>query len=71
VVSKIIVCILTITIISCFYLQSKEIIDLENKIETIESNSKEVNKMLYEFNEIFLLLIEEMDKHTHHTHTYM
>lgn len=59
---KIILVILLLTIIGCFYSQSQQIINLENRIELLESDIEECNKKLNTFNDIFIILINEIKK---------
>lgn len=59
---KIILVILLLTIIGCFYSQSQQIINLENRIELLESDIEECNKKLNTFDDIFIILINEIKK---------
>lgn len=59
---KIILVILLLTIIGCFYSQSQQIINLENRIESLESDIEECNKKLNTFDDIFIILINEIKK---------
>jgi cell division protein FtsL len=59
---KLILCVLALTIVGCFYSQTNQILDLENKVESLESDIKTVNEILDEFDEVFILLIEEIRK---------
>lgn len=59
---KIILFILSLTIIGCFYSQSQQIINLENRIESLESNAEECNKKLNTFDDIFIILVNEIKK---------
>jgi len=68
-VSKLILFILALTVVGCFYLQSQQILDLENKVESIESDIKNINETLDEFDEVFILLIEEIRKQTYRNFT--
>ena len=68
-VSKLILFILALTVVGCFYLQSQQILDLENKVESIESDIKNINEILDEFDEVFILLIEEIRKQTYRNFT--
>jgi len=61
-ISKLILFILAVTTVVCFYLQSQQILDLENKVESLESDVKNINEILDEFDEVFILLIEEIRK---------
>jgi len=64
--SKLILFILSVTIVACFYLQTQETIDLENKVESLESDIQNLNKTINEFDEVFIILIEEMRKQKGH-----
>jgi len=66
---KVILFVLGLTIVGCFYSQSNQILDLENKVESLESDIKTVNEILDEFDEVFILLIEEIRKQTYHNFT--
>ena len=59
---KVILFVLALTIVGCFYSQSNQILNLENKVESLESDIKTVNEILDEFDEVFILLIEEIRK---------
>lgn len=59
---KIILVILLLTIIGCFYSQSQQILNLENRIELLESDIEECNKKLNTFDDIFIILINEIKK---------
>ena len=59
-ISKLILFILSATVVACFYLQTQETIDLENKVESLESDIENLNKAINEFDEVFILLIEEI-----------
>lgn len=59
---KIILVILLLTIIGCFYSQSQQILNLENRIELLESDIEECNKKLNTFDEVFIILINEIKK---------
>ena len=65
-ISKLIVFLLAVTIVACFYLQTQETIDLENKVESLESDIENLNKTINEFDEVFILLIEEIRKQKGH-----
>ena len=60
--SKLICFILAITVVACFYLQTQQTIDLENRVEALESDIANINKTIAEFDEVFILLIEEIRK---------
>ena len=60
--SKLICFILAITVVACFYLQTQQTIDLENKVESLESDIANINKTIAEFDEVFIILINEMRK---------
>ena len=60
--SKLICFILAITVVACFYLQTQQTIDLENKVESLESDIANINKAINEFDEVFILLIQEIRK---------
>ena len=61
-VLKLILFILALTAVGCFYLQSQQTIELENKVESLESDIENINKTLSEFDEVFILLIQEIRK---------
>ena len=65
-ISKLILFILSVTIVACFYLQTQQTIDLENKVESLESDIANINKTIAEFDEVFILLIEEIRKQKGH-----
>jgi len=60
--SKLILFVLALTVVGCFYLQTQETIDLENKIESLESDIVNINETIDEFDEVFILLIQEIRK---------
>jgi hypothetical protein len=60
--SKLILFVLALTVVGCFYLQTQQTIDLENKIESLESDIVNINETIDEFDEVFILLIEEIRK---------
>lgn len=60
--SKLICFILAITVVACFYLQTQQTIDLENKVESLESDIANINKTIAEFDEVFIILINEIRK---------
>jgi len=53
--SKLILFVLALTVVGCFYLQTQETIDLENKIESLESDIVNINETIDEFDEVFIL----------------
>ncbi len=57
---KVIVFVLAITVVGCFYLQTQQTIDLENKVESLELDIENINETMDEFDEVFILLIEEI-----------
>lgn len=59
---KIILFILATTVIGCFYVQSQQIRDLENKVESLESDIEKIRETVDEFNEVFIILIKEIKK---------
>ena len=59
---KVIVFVLAITVVGCFYLQTQQTIDLENKVESLELDIENINETMDEFDEVFILLIEEIRK---------
>lgn len=59
---KIILFILATTVVGCFYLQSQQIRDLENKVESLESDIEKIRETVDEFNEVFIILIKEIKK---------
>jgi hypothetical protein len=65
-ISKLILFILSVTIVACFYLQTQQTIDLENKVESLESDIAKLNKTIDEFDEVFIILIKEMQKQKSH-----
>ena len=60
--SKLIVFVLAITVVGCFYLQTQQTIDLENKVESLELDIENINETMDEFDEVFILLIQEIRK---------
>lgn len=60
--SKLICFILAIIVVACFYLQTQETIALENRVEALESDIVNINKTVDEFDQVFILLIEEIRK---------
>jgi len=60
--SKLILFVLALTVVGCFYLQTQETIDLENKVESLESDIVNINETIAEFDEVFILLIQEIRK---------
>jgi hypothetical protein len=60
--SKLILFVLALTVVGCFYLQTQQTIDLENKIESLESDIVNINETIAEFDEVFILLIQEIRK---------
>jgi hypothetical protein len=60
--SKLILFVLALTVVGCFYLQTQQTIDLENKIESLESDIVNINETIDEFDEVFILLIQEIRK---------
>jgi hypothetical protein len=60
--SKLILFVLALTVVGCFYLQTQETIDLENKVESLESDIVNINETIDEFDEVFILLIQEIRK---------
>ncbi len=60
--SKLILFVLALTVVGCFYLQTQETIDLENKVESLESDIANLNKAVDEFDTVFILLIQEIRK---------
>ena len=59
---KIILFILATTVIGCFYVQSQQIRNLENKVESLESDIEKIRETVDEFNEVFIILIKEIKK---------
>ena len=59
---KIILFILAATVIGCFYLQSQQIRNLENKVESLESDIEEINEKVIQFDTLFIILINEIKK---------
>ena len=64
--SKLICFILAITIVACFYLQTQETIDLENKVVSLESDIANINQTINEFDEVFIILMKEMQQQKSH-----
>ena len=64
--SKLICFILAITIVACFYLQTQETIDLENKVVALESYIANINQTINEFDEVFIILMKEMQQQKSH-----
>lgn len=60
--SKLILFVLALTVVGCFYLQTQQTINLENKVELLESDIVNINETLDEFDEVFILLIQEIRK---------
>ena len=60
--SKLILFVLALTTVGCFYLQTQQTIDLENKVESLESDIVNINETIDEFDEVFILLIQEIRK---------
>ena len=58
--SKLILFVLALTVVGCFYLQTQQTINLENKVELLESDIVNINETLDEFDEVFILLIQEI-----------
>jgi hypothetical protein len=65
-ISKLILFSLAVTIVACFYTQTQQTIDLENKVESLESDIANLNKAVDEFDTVFILLIEEIRKENSH-----
>ena len=65
-ISKLILFILAVTIVACFYLQTQETIDLENKVESLESDIANINQTINEFDEVFIILMKEMQQQKSH-----
>ena len=65
-ISKLIVFLLAVTIVACFYLQTQETIDLENKVESLESDIANINQTINEFDEVFIILMKEMQQQKSH-----
>jgi|TARA_B100001093_G_C26658463_1_gene940720 hypothetical protein len=65
-ISKLILFILSVTIVACFYLQTQQTIDLENKVESLESDVANLNETVDEFDRVFILLIEEIRQQKSH-----
>ena len=65
-ISKLILFILAVTIVACFYLQTQETIDLENKVESLESDIANINQTINEFDEVFIILMKEMQQQKGH-----
>ena len=64
--SKLICFILAITVVACFYLQTQETIDLENKVVSLESDIANINQTINEFDEVFIILMKEMQQQKSH-----
>ncbi len=65
-ISKLILFILSVTIVACFNLQTQQTIDLENKVESLESDVANLNETVDEFDRVFILLIEEIRQQKSH-----
>jgi hypothetical protein len=53
---------LSITIVACFYFQSQQIIELQNRVESLQSNMNKSNENFKSINIIFRILIKEIQK---------
>ena len=65
-ISKLILFILAVTIVACFYLQTQQTIDLENKVESLESDIANINQTINEFDEVFIILMKQMQQQKSH-----
>ena len=65
-ISKLILFILAVTIVACFYLQTQHTIDLENKVAALESDIANINQTINEFDEVFIILMKEMQQQKSH-----
>ena len=63
-ISKLILFLLAVTVVACFYTQTQQTIDLENKVESLESDVANLNETVDEFDRVFILLIEEIRCHS-------
>ncbi len=59
---KIILFILSLTVIGCFYSQSQQIIELKHRIEILEKESVENTKRFKETNNILKIIIKEIQR---------
>ena len=65
-ISKLILFLLAVTVVACFYLQTQETIDLENKVAALESDIANINQTINEFDEVFIILMKEMQQQKSH-----
>jgi hypothetical protein len=65
-ISKLILFLLAVTVVACFYTQTQQTIDLENKVESLESDVANLNETVDEFDRVFILLIEEIRQQKSH-----
>jgi len=65
-ISKLILFLLAVIVVACFYLQTQQTIDLENKVESLESDVANLNETVDEFDRVFILLIEEIRQQKSH-----
>lgn len=59
---KILLLLLALIISFCFYSLTEQVINLENRVELLESDVEECNKKLNTFDEVFIILINEIKK---------
>jgi hypothetical protein len=59
---KIILITFVITISACFYFQSQQILELRNRVETLEAQGKKADENFKTIDTIFRIIIKEIEK---------
>jgi hypothetical protein len=59
---KIILITFVITISACFYFQSQQILELRNRVETLEAQAKKADENFKTIDTIFRIIIKEIEK---------